>query len=113
MGSYEFLIGTHLSHTHHETSKPSARDTTVKLILKRHQGTKGLKFGPVRFHLDGTLTVSSKRFPPREIPEAGLEAEGVTLLRSGADLIAIRHKAQLMIFSYTEGHWYHGEAPKE
>jgi hypothetical protein len=108
-GALEFLIGASLPH--HDPGSLESRDQpmSAKLKLKKQPEGKGLKYGPVRFRSDGTISVAERRLTLSAIPEGGLNIEDITLLRSGADLMAVNYQGKLMVFAFAHGCWYHGD----
>lgn len=107
--SDEFLIGVELRHTNHKSQILRGHAMPVRTTLKRAPVDKGLQCGPVRFHTNGTLSISGKRLSLKDVPDRGMVIDGVRLLRSGDDLVGVLRKERLFVFSYSSGCWYHGE----
>lgn len=74
--------------------------------LKRRHETGDFSIGPIGFRTDGTLKIGGKVRAITEIPEEGAVVGDHEILRSGADLIAVRTPERVVCAAYAHGCWY-------
>jgi hypothetical protein len=112
-GAIEILLGGSLDPDYQVPPLKRVRTMGRQIILHRFEQAKVLRCGPVRLLPGGSLSVRGRTLELSDVPKAGMEIAGVTLVRPSPELLGVQGGGRLFCFSYERGAWYYPRTPLE